>query len=380
MFGPKKNQLITDPLLIEQELSRRLEPTGVFPNKEEAVTMLSKKSLRIYYGIDPTGPDVHIGHAVPVLFLKQLWQLGHQPIVLIGNFTAQIGDPTGKGSTRKQLSAADVARNARTYIKQISKILPREAFKVVYNAGWLGKLRFSSVLELASNITVQQMIQRDMFQERIKKEEPIGLHEFFYPLMQGYDSVAMEIDGEVGGNDQTFNMLMGRTLEKKLLNKEKLVFGTQLLTNAEGKKMSKSEGEIIAVTDEPREIRRKVLAMGDGLIKKTFELCTEKPIDWIEEKAASSDPRTFKEELADELVRMFHGEAAVATSRSGKEVSGGLLVDVLVGALSVSKSEAKRLIEQSAVQINGEGVKDWNTPTKSGDKIQVGKGKFIEVK
>ena len=342
--------------------------------------MLAESSRRVYLGIDPTGPDIHMGHSIPLLFLKQLWLLGHQPVVLIGNFTGQIGDPTDKASTRKQLSAAQVAQNARTYIKQISKILPKESFTVRYNADWLGKLKFGRILELTSHVTVQQMIQRDMFQERIKKDEPIGLHEFLYPLMQGYDSVAMEIDGEVGGNDQTFNMLIGRKLEKKLLNKEKLVFATQLIVNSEGKKMSKSDGEIIAVTDEPREIRRKVLAMDDSMIKKVFELCTEKPMEWIEQRSQTAAPREFKEELADELVRMYHGKSAVAESRSGKEVSGGPIVDVLVSALSISKSEAKRLLEQSAVQMNDQPIKDWNYQTKSGDKIQVGKGRFIEVK
>lgn len=378
MFGPKKNDLVTDTDAISAVLFRRLEAAGVFPNKDEVIKTLSERSCRVYLGIDPTGPDIHLGHVIPILFLKQLWELGHQAIILIGNFTSQIGDPTGKSATRKPLSSAQVAQNARTYVKQISRVLPKEAFTVKYNNDWLGKLKFGHILDLASHVTVQQMIQRDMFQERLKKEEPIGVHEFLYPLMQGYDSVAMEVDGEVGGNDQTFNMLMGRTLEKKLLNKEKLVFATQLLANAEGKKMSKSEGEIIAVTDEPREIRRKVLAMDDSLIKKVFELCTEKPMAWIENLPA--DARAQKESLADELVRMFHGDKAVAESRTAQEITSGPLVEVLTGALGNSKSEVKRLVEQSAVQVNGQVVSDWNHILKSGDKVQVGKGRFIEIK
>jgi len=381
MFGLKKNKLVADKSAISKALSRRLEPAGVFPSKEEAVSVLSQRPCRVYLGIDPTGPDIHLGHTIPLLFLKELWQLGHQPIILIGNFTAQVGDPTGKSTARPPLSASQVAQNSRTYTRQMSKILPKDAFKVQYNNDWLGKLKFGRILELASQVTVQQMIQRDMFQERIKREEPIGLHEFLYPLMQGYDSVAMEIDGEVGGSDQIFNMLVGRTLEKKLLNKEKFVFATQLLANAEGRKMSKSEGDIITVDDEPREIRRKVLAMDDGLIKKVFELCTEKPTEWIEANQ-NKDRREWKEELADELVRMYHGEKAVSLSRSAKEVAGGgkNLAELLSGNLSISRSEAKRLIEQSAVEINGQTAKDWNYQTKLGDKIQVGKGRFIEIK
>ncbi len=378
MFGPKKKQLITDKNIIAQELSRRLEGAGIFPNKEEAVSALSEKPLRVYLGIDPTGPDVHLGHSIPLLFLKQLWQLGHQPVILIGDFTARIGDPTGKSSARKQLSEAEVKANAKNYIRQIEKILPKGSFEVVFNNDWLSKLSFADVIELASHMTVQQMIQRDMFQERLKKEEPVGLHEFLYPLMQGYDSVAMKIDGEVGGNDQTFNMLVGRTLEKKLLNKDKLVFATQLLANAEGKKMSKTEGGIIAVDDEPREIRRKVLTLDDSLIPNVFRLCTEKSLEWIE-ASQQKDPREQKEDLASELVRMYHGESAVAQSHAGQQVAGGPIVEVLVNALSVSKSEAKRLLDQSAVQLNGQVVKEWTAPASAGDKIQVGKGKFIEV-
>ncbi len=379
MFGPKKNNLVTDTDAINQVLLRRLETAGIFPNKEEAIKTLSEKSLRVYLGIDPTGPDVHLGHSIPLLFLKQLWNLGHRPVIVIGDFTARIGDPTDKSATRKQLSTSQVKENAKDYVRQIEKILPKGSFEVRFNNDWLGKLSFADVVELASHTTVQQMIQRDMFQERIKKNEPIGLHEFLYPLMQGYDSVALEIDGEVGGNDQMFNMLMGRTLEKKLLNKEKLVFTTQLLANAEGKKMSKTEGEIIAVTDEPREIRRKVLAMDDSMIKKVFELCTEKPIDWIQANE-NKDRREWKEELADELVRMYHGEQGVEPSRAPEEVSGGPIIDVIVDTLSVSRSEAKRLLEQAAVQINGVITTDWNQETHTGDRIQIGKGRFIEVK
>lgn len=366
---------------INRALLRRLEPAGIFPSKDEAIASLAAGSRRVYLGIDPTGPDIHLGHSVPLLFLKQLWELGHQPVIVIGDFTARIGDPTDKESARKPLSPEEIKINENHYVSQIEKILPRGSFEVKHNNDWLSKLSFGDVLQLASHVTVQQMEKRSMFQERVKKEEPIGVHEFLYPLMQGYDSVAMKIDGEVGGNDQTFNMMVGRDLERKILKKEKLVFATRLLVDTtSGKKMSKSEGEIIALSDEPREIRRKVLAMDDGMIKTMFELCTEKPLSWIEERSKSSSPRELKEELADELVRMYHGESAVAESRSGKEVSGGPIVDVLVKTLSMSKSEAKRLLDQSAVEINGQPVTDWNHQTKSGDKLQVGKGRFIEIK
>ena len=381
MFGTSKEKLITDESIIAQALGRRLEPAGVFPNKEEAIRLLKSKSLRVYLGIDPTGPDIHLGHTIPILFLKQLWQLGHTPVIVIGDFTARIGDPTGKDSTRKPLSPEQIKENSKNYLNQIYKILPKGSFEVCHNGDWLDKLSFKEVVQLASHVTVQQMIQRDMFQERIKNEKPIGLHEFLYPLMQGYDSVAMEIDGEVGGNDQVFNMLVGRDLEKKLLKKDKLVFATKLLVDStSGKKMSKSEGELIAISDSPQEMRRKVLMINDSMTKTIFELCTEKSLEWIEENQNKS-AREWKEDLAKELVRMYHGEDAVAEINQAKPSAapGQIITDWMVETLSISKTEAKRLIDQGAVKVNSETQKNWNYEVNSGDKISVGKGEFFEA-
>jgi len=382
MFGTSKKKLITDEAEIGQALVRRLEVGGIFPNKEGAIKLLKSKPLRVYLGIDPTGPDIHLGHTIPLLFLKQLWDLGHAPVIVIGDFTARIGDPTGKDSTRKALSIEEIKENSKNYLEQIYKILPKGSFEVRHNGDWLDNLSFKDVVQLASHVTVQQMIQRDMFQERIKNQQAVGLHEFLYPLMQGYDSVAMEIDGEVGGNDQVFNMLVGRDLEKKLLKKDKLVFAIKLLVSSVGgKKMSKSEGEIVAISDSPQEIRRKVLAMDDSMTESTFILCTEKSDDWIEQNKNKS-PREFKEELADELVRMYHGKDAVAEARKDKEVSaaGQSIVSAITSVTGGSNSEAKKLLEQGAVEVNGEALKDWHYEVKSGDKIRIGKGKFIEIK
>ena len=381
MFGTSKEKLITDESVITQALGRRLEPAGVFPNKEEAIRLLKSKSLRVYLGIDPTGPDIHLGHTIPILFLKQLWQLGHTPVIVIGDFTAHIGDPTDKDSTRKPLSPEQIKENSKNYLNQIYKILPKESFEVCHNGDWLDKLSFKEVVQLASHVTVQQMIQRDMFQERIKNEKPIGLHEFLYPLMQGYDSVAMEIDGEVGGNDQVFNMLVGRDLEKKLLKKDKLVFATKLLVDStSGKKMSKSEGELIAISDSPQEMRRKVLMTNDSMTKTIFELCTEKSLEWIEENQNKS-AREWKEDLAKELVKMYHGEDAVTEINQAKPSAapGQIITDWMVETLSISKTEAKRLIDQGAVKVNSETQKNWNYEVNSGDKISVGKGEFFEA-
>ena len=382
MFGTSKQKLVTDESLISRALERRLETVGVFPSKEEAIRLLKSKPLRVYLGIDPTGPDIHLGHTIPLLFLKQLWLLGHTPVIVIGDFTARIGDPTGKDSARRPLSPEQINENSKDYLEQIYTILPKGSFDVCHNGDWLDKLSFKDVVQLASHVTVQQMIQRDMFQERLKNEKPVGLHEFLYPLMQGYDSVAMEIDGEVGGNDQVFNMLVGRDLEKKLLGKDKLVFATRLLVNVgTGKKMSKSEGELIAVSDAPQEIRRKILALDDSMIGTVFRLCTEKELDWIEQNK-NRPPRELKEELSNELIRMYHGKNSVAEAHQAKPSAAPdqTIIDWMVETSSLSKTEAKRLIDQGAVRVNSQTQKDWNYEVKSGDKIQIGKGEFFEVK
>lgn len=374
-----ENKINTDKNRIREILDRHTET--LYPSRLEVEKRLEEgKKLRIYYGIDPTGPDIHLGHTVQLLFMKKLAGLGHEVILLIGDFTARIGDPTGKDATRKPLTAKDVGSNMKTYLEQVSKILPRGSFRVQYNNSWLSKMTFEDVIKLASRVTVQQMIVRDMFQERIKNEKPISVHEFLYPLMQGYDSVAMKIDGEVGGNDQTFNMLVGRELEKEYLGKDKMVFTTKLLVGSSGKKMSKSEGEIIALSDNPQEIRRKILMVDDSMIKSLFELCTEKPLDWIEQNKEKS-PREWKEELADELVRMYHGEKAVGEAHKPRKTSGGLTIisTTVIAGLAPSNSVAKELVNQGAVEVNGKTVKEWNFGIKKGDIIKVGKGVEIEI-
>jgi tyrosyl-tRNA synthetase len=391
MFGNKIN---IDSGKIGELLNRRIE--NVYPSREEAEKKLKEgKKLRVYLGIDPTGPDLHLGHTIPLLFLKQLLELGHKPVLVIGDFTARIGDPTGKDAARRPLTEKEIEANMKNYLSQVHKILPKGSFEVKYNASWLSRLSFQDVVNLAGHVTVQQMIVRDMFQERIKSEKPIGLHEFLYPLMQGYDSVAMEIDGEVGGNDQTFNMLVGRDLEKKLLNKDKLVFATRLLVDAEsGKKMSKTEGGLISLSDSPEDMFGKTMkTIPDGMITMVFELCTEKPASWIKEKK-EGEPYEFKKDLAYELVRMYHGEKEAAKARDEwdrvfskgelpsemEEIEPGRLLDVVEVGGGVSSTQAKRLLEQGAASVNGETIKDWNKEVKSGDVVQIGPKKFVRIK
>lgn len=446
MFSKK---VITDDIKIKETLTRRIE--NIFASREEAEKRLKEgKKLRVYLGIDPTGPDLHLGHTIPLLFLKQLLELGHQPVLLIGDFTARIGDPTGKDVVRKPLTEKEVKDNMKNYLGQAYKILPKGSFEVRYNNSWLSKMSFEDVVNLASHVTVQQMLQRDMFQKRLWKWRcpncknvshsqiqfgtqesydtatpsgnsiecphckqvvpyekndifietelrPIGLQEFLYPLMQGYDSVAMEIDGEVGGNDQTFNMLVGRDLERKLLNKDKLVFATRLLVDAEsGKKMSKTEGGLISLSDSPQDMFGKTMkTVPDSMTATVFELCTEKLPQWIQDKK-DSDPYELKKELAFELVKMYHGEEEAAKARDEwdkvfskgeypseieEAKSKGILMQTTFAAGIVSSnSEFKRLVDQGAIKINNETIRDWQAKDKPGDVVQIGPKKFIKIK
>jgi tyrosyl-tRNA synthetase len=397
-------KVITDENKIKEFLnSRYIE--AVFPSKERVVEILmSGNKLSFYLGIDPTSPSLHLGHSIPLLLLKQLGKLGHKIILLIGDFTAQIGDPTDKEATRKALTANEVKQNMKTYVTQAERILNEVGFEVKYNSKWLAKMNLGDVIELASKVTVQQMIARDMFQERIKNERPIYVHEFLYPLMQGYDSVAMKIDGEVGGNDQTFNMMVGRDLEKALLNKEKLVFTTRLLVDAStGKKISKSEGGMIAVNDSTEDVFGKTMhSILDEMIKTVFELCTEVPQSWIDERDKvrqnGENPKIFKEELAYELVRMYHGEKAAEKAKENFEkvfsqgqlpdeiqefkINGAMtIVNVLqVSGMVVSASEAKRLIDQKAIEVNGKTVSDWGTRVEIGSTIKIGSHRFLKTR
>ena len=365
--------MATDTKTVEAILDRRLE--AVFPSRSEVVKRLSEENgLRVYLGIDPTGP-LHIGHVIPVLFLNDLRRIGHKPVILIGDFTATIGDPTDKEKARTALTEEQVRHNMQGYLDQLKRFLPE--FDVEYNSKWLKPMSLGDVVRLASGVTVQQMLARDMFQERLKAERPIYLHEFLYPLMQGYDSVAMEIDGEVGGNDQTFNMLVGRDLARAHLHKDKLVFATKLLADPQtGKKMSKTEDNFIALSDSPQEIRRKILNFPDALTPLVFQLCTDVDLDSI-----PKDAREAKEYLSDELVRLIHGEAATNQAREPVTVppQGTLAQSLKEWGAASSMSEAKNLITGGGVVVNDQTVIDWNYKPASGDRVQVGKGKFYQV-
>ncbi len=387
---------------IEHLLTRGVDT--IYPSREALEKRLKKgEKLRIYVGFDPTAPFLHIGHALQLKKLKEFQDLGHEVIWLIGSFTGMIGDPTDKSSARKQLTRKEVLENAATYKKQGSKIMPiggRSGAKLKFNDKWLGKMSFADVVELASHFTVQQMSERDMFENRLKDGKPIYLHEFMYPLMQGYDSVAMDVDVEIGGSDQTFNMLAGRTLMKAMKDKEKIVLTLKLLTNDEGKKMSKSEGGFIALNDTPEDMYGKLMAMDDSMILPYFELVTDLPMDEIEGKKLAMkkglNPRDVKAELAHMVVTQFHSEKAADGAaahfaqvfQKGQmpddmdefTVDGSMnVVEVLVASgLVKSKSEARRMIEQKAVKLDGVVVTSVDQSVQDG-VLQRGKRHFVRL-
>lgn len=386
-------KVITDEKKIDEILTRGVE--NIYPNKEVLKKVLmSGKMLSIYNGIDPTGPTLHIGHGSTLLKLREFQDLGHKIILLIGDFTGRIGDPTDKGATRKQLSAKEIKENLKLYTKQASRVLNMGEVQVKFNSKWLSKLLFGEVMDIASEFTLQQMIERDMFERRIKEGQPIHLHEFFYPLMQGYDSVAMDVDMEIGGNDQTFNMLVGRTMMKNR-GKEKYVLATKLLTDPAGKKMGKSEGNMVTLEDRPEDMFGKVMSWPDTLLPLAFEICTRLPLSGIDKM----NPRDAKMQLAREIVRIYHGvkKAKIAEENfiktfQKKEIpeemeevkagEGEMLGEVLVRSkILFSKSEWRRLVAENAVHNLSEkkNILDPNQKVFGNLILKIGKKRFVKI-
>lgn len=376
---------------IEELLTRSVKE--ILPSKEELSEVLSSgKKLRIYIGTDATGESLHLGHATNYMILERFRKLGHEVIFLIGDFTSRVGDPTDKAdSTRKQLTREEVVKNTKTWINQIKPIIDVEnkdnPVKIMYNHEWLSKLTLEDVLSLASNFTVQQMIERDMFERRISDGKPLYLHELFYPLMQGYDSVAMEVDIEMCGNDQKFNALAGRTLLKKLKNKEKFVFITTLLENpaTKQKMMSKSAGTGVFLDFDANKMYGSIMAQPDENMKQLFTDCTWLALYEIEEILKDKHPKEAKMRLAKEIVTMYHGEGEankaeesfvdtfskgkipeeIKTVKASKDES---LANILVEhGIVPSKSEFTRLEKAGAIEEIESGV------------YRVGKHRFIKI-
>lgn len=392
-----------DKKMTEEFLTRGV--ANILPTQNDLEKILaSGKKIRVYTGIDPTGENVHLGHGVVFRKLAMLQKMGHQVIVLIGNFTAMIGDPD-KAAARTRLTKEQVEKNMAGYIDQLRHIFDfddkENPVEIRYNADWLGKLNFGDVVEIASHFTVQQMLERDMFEKRMEQGKPIHLHEFMYPLMQGYDSVALDVDLEIGGNDQTFNMLAGRTLMRSMKNKEKMIMALELLVDAEGKKMSKTDHNYVSLANDANEMFGKIMSWTDGMIVNSFRILTDVPLDEIAEMEKQmkkgANPRDFKVRLAYEVARIFKGEseanrakenfdqifskgnkpADIETKFSSKKNILDALVEV---GLIASKAEGRRLIEGKGVKVNDLIVDsiEYELP-KGTSLVQKGKRHFINI-
>ncbi|MDT3425674.1 tyrosyl-tRNA synthetase [Paenibacillus forsythiae] len=367
--------------------------------------------LNVKLGLDPSAPDIHVGHTVVMHKLRQFQELGHQVQLIIGDFTGRIGDPTGKSETRKQLTEEDVKRNAETYKKQLHKILDPEKTKVFYNSEWLGPMTFADVVGLSAKVTVARMLERDDFTKRYQSGQPISIHEFFYPLMQGMDSVALKSDVELGGTDQKFNLLMGRTLQKEYGVDTQAAIMTPLLEGLDGvQKMSKSLGNYIGIDEEPNEIYGKAMSVPDELMLKYYSLATDIGNDQLKElekglESGAVHPRDAKMKLAHTFVRMYHGiEAADAAQQHfvtvfqqralPDDIETAVLptAELTDGAIRLTKlllligfaasgGEAKRSVQQGAVKLNEQKLTDPNADIvpQDGDIIQVGKRKFAKL-
>ncbi|WP_115719702.1 tyrosine--tRNA ligase [Gallaecimonas mangrovi] len=376
--------------------------------EEELVTKLKEnRPLRIKLGADPTAPDIHLGHTVVLNKMRQFQDLGHEVIFLIGDFTGMIGDPTGKNTTRPPLTREDVLNNAETYKEQVFKILDPAKTQVVFNSSWLEALGAAGMLKLASNLTVARMLERDDFKKRFANNQPIAIHEFMYPLLQGYDSVALKADVELGGTDQKFNLLMGRELQKSEGQSAQVVMMMPLLEGLDGvKKMSKSAGNYIGINDAPTEMFGKIMSVSDELMWRYFELLSFRPMDEIagfkEAIAGGANPRDYKILLAKEIIARFHSDADAEAAHQDfiqrfqknaipddmdevtldAETDGMAIANLLKAAgLVGSTSDGMRMIKQGAVKQDGERIDDAKLVIAKGTTavFQVGKRKFARV-
>jgi tyrosyl-tRNA synthetase len=394
---PKMNDALAiikrgcDELLIEQELVEKLK---------------SGRPLRVKAGFDPTAPDLHLGHTVLLNKLRQLQELGHQVLFLIGDFTGMIGDPTGKSATRPPLTETQVQENARSYQDQVFKILKPEQTEVVFNSTWMSKLDAAALIRLAATHTVARMLERDDFNKRYKGNQPIAIHEFLYPLLQGYDSVELKADLELGGTDQKFNLLMGRELQKHFGQAPQCILTMPLLEGLDGvNKMSKSLGNYVGIAESPQEIFGKLMSVSDVLMWKYIELLSFEPLDvirqWKSDVDNGANPRNIKVRFAQEIVARFHSAAAAELALADFEArfqkgaipddlpevslqcqGGELAIAQMLkqAGLVASTSEALRMIDQGGVRLDGEKVSDKGLKLGAGVVVaQVGKRKFARV-
>jgi len=390
---------------LKEILTRGVEK--IYPSFESLEKKLNGgKKLRVYYGIDPTSPNIHIGHSVPLRKLRKFQDAGHKVLLLFGDFTGMIGDPSGRDTKRQPLSREQVLKNTSAYKQQVSKVLDfdKNSPEIVYNSQWWGKMSLNEFFGILSKFTVSQLLERDMFQERMRKKQSVGAHEFLYPILQGYDSVALDVDLEIGASDQTFNMLVGRGLQKSLNNKEKFVLTTPLLEGTDGRKMSKTYNNTIDITTNADDMYGKTMSIKDGLIIKYLELVTDSEEKEIEDvtlrlKNKSLNPMEAKKKLAYELVKIYHGEAGAKKAQEGfervfqkgeapspKEIQiknkNPNIIDFLMSSGQLkSRSQAKRIVDQGGIRVNERVISNPNEEIllKEGSIIRIGKRKAIKI-
>ena len=386
----------------EEVLSRGVET--ILPSSGDLAQRMKEGKIRLYLGIDPTGNQLHLGHSVVLRKLQQFADLGHEVILLIGNGTVKIGDPTGRDKTRPILTDEQIEENFATWKDQASKILDFSKITVMRNGDWLDKLTFAEVITLCSRFTIQQLMERDMFQERLKNNLPIFSHEVLYPIMQGYDSVVMDVDLEIGGSDQLFNMMVGRQLQRDINNREKFVLGVPLLVGSDGRKMGKSFGNFISLTETPENMYGKVMSIVDSIIIEYFQLLTNVPQAEITEIEVAlkngANPLESKKRLAFEITKQYHDESAAVRAEQffestvqEKKVpenipvllvsSEDTLLDIVMKSeVPQSRSEGRRLIEQGGVHYNDNPVKDpfAAIPLSEGkNTLRVGKRNYFAL-
>jgi len=383
-------------MTIAEVLTRQVEK--ILPSPKGLESLMRKKKIRLYLGVDPTGKHLHLGHAIPLRKLQQFADLGHEAILVVGTGTVLAGDPSQRAAARPLIAQEEIKENIKTWRKQAAKILDFSKVKVRFNGDWLLALRLPEVVSIASNISAAQLFQRDMFQARLKRGDTVWTHELLYPILQGYDSFALDVDLEIGGTDQLFNMLVGRELQKKMRNKEKYVLCTPMLLGLDGRPMSKTSGNTVNILDAPEEMYGKLMSMKDELIPHYFELCTEvRP-----EETKGLAPREAKARLAREIVGLYHGKGAaekaehefnrVFRERQTPSKIQGFAMKQLPVSMSLtnlvcdigfehSKSAARRLIEQGGVRVDGNIIKDpaYVVQVRKGTVLQKGQRRFLEI-
>jgi len=373
-------------MTIDQVLDRAVDK--ILPSRKGLKDLMAKKKIRLYLGMDPTANRLHLGHTVPLRKIQQFADLGHEVILLFGTGTVLVGDPSERDTGRKLITQKEVEQNIKTWIDQVNPVLNFKKIKIKQNGDWLLKLGLKDIIGIASNISAVQLFKRDNFTKRLKKGDTIWYHETLYPLLQGYDSVAMDVDLEIGGTDQTFNMLVGRELQKKMNNREKFVMALKMIMGTDGNTMSKTSGNCIYLTDSSIDMYGKLMGVRDELLKDYYEFFTDVNLETLD----LSDPLSAKKNLSLMITSQFHGDKKANQAQKHFEttfqkkapefketIPNQLTTLATIAQVLPSRAQAKRLIQQNAIKVNGKTITAFNHPTKVGDKIKIGKKTFVKV-